>query len=69
MFSVFILLHSAGRKIWGFPRFAGDCANGHKKFHSGASLDLRSDIADHCSRMMVQLHDLYDPHKVAACNL
>ncbi|KAL5057031.1 hypothetical protein RYX36_028635 [Vicia faba] len=54
-----------GRKLWGFPRFAGDCANGHKKSATaGASSENKNDITDSCSQMILQLHDVYDPNKI-----
>ncbi|KAM0006023.1 hypothetical protein Hdeb2414_s0189g00827801 [Helianthus debilis subsp. tardiflorus] len=28
---------SSGRKLWGFPRFTGDCASGHRKSYMGTS--------------------------------
>ncbi|KAI5602794.1 hypothetical protein BDE02_01G178700 [Populus trichocarpa] len=56
--------HAPGRRLWGFPRFAGDCANGHRKSHSGATSDQRCDITDSCSQMILQLHDVYDPNKI-----
>nr|GMC47587.1 inactive protein kinase SELMODRAFT_444075 [Ipomoea batatas]GME02339.1 inactive protein kinase SELMODRAFT_444075 [Ipomoea batatas]GME18770.1 inactive protein kinase SELMODRAFT_444075 [Ipomoea batatas] len=55
--------NTSGRK-WGFPRFAGDCASGHKKSHSGTSSEEKSDITDSCSQMILQLHDVYDPNKI-----
>ncbi|KAL2332294.1 hypothetical protein Fmac_019875 [Flemingia macrophylla] len=55
---------SSGRRLWGFPRFAGDCANGHKKSTSGSSSEQKSDITDSCSQMILQLHDVYDPNKI-----
>ncbi|XP_041015702.1 inactive protein kinase SELMODRAFT_444075 [Juglans microcarpa x Juglans regia] len=55
---------SSGRKLWVFPRFAGDCANGHKKSHSGASSEQKCDITDSCSQMILQLHDVYNPNKI-----
>ncbi|OIT05247.1 PREDICTED: inactive protein kinase SELMODRAFT_444075 [Nicotiana attenuata] len=55
---------SSGRKLWGFPRFAGDCASGHWKLHSGSSSEHKSDITDYCSQMILQLHDVYDPNKI-----
>ncbi|PIN27142.1 Serine/threonine protein kinase [Handroanthus impetiginosus] len=54
--------HSSGRKLWGFPRFAGDCASGHRR--SGSSSEQKSDITDSCSQMILQLHDVYDPNKI-----
>ncbi|KAG8643321.1 inactive protein kinase SELMODRAFT_444075 [Manihot esculenta] len=55
---------SSGRKLWGFPRFAGDCASGQRKSHSGASSEQNCDITDSCSQMFLQLHDVYDPNKI-----
>ncbi|KAG5115326.1 hypothetical protein JHK84_041439 [Glycine max] len=56
---------STGRRLWGFPRFAGDCANGQKKSTSGSSSsEHKSDITDSCSQMILQLHDVYDPNKL-----
>ncbi|KAG1346656.1 inactive protein kinase [Cocos nucifera] len=55
--------HSSGRKLWGFPRFAGDCASGHRKSH-GTTLDQKSDITDTCAQMMLRLHNVYDPNKI-----
>ncbi|KAJ6809124.1 inactive protein kinase [Iris pallida] len=54
---------TSGRK-WGFPRFAGDCASGHRRSHPGTTLEQKSDITDLCSQMMLQLHNVYDPNKV-----
>lgn len=61
---VVISSHSPGRKLWGFPRFAGDCASGHRKSFSGTSAEHKSDITDTCSQMILQLHDVYDPNKI-----
>ncbi|PQM33373.1 inactive protein kinase isoform X1 [Prunus yedoensis var. nudiflora] len=55
---------SSGRKFWGFPRFAGDCANGNRKSHSGTTSELKCDISDSCSQMILQLHEVYDPNKI-----
>lgn len=55
---------SSGRKLWVFPRFAGDCASGHKKSYSGASSEQKGDITDTCSQMILQLHDVYNPNKI-----
>ncbi|MQL84493.1 hypothetical protein Taro_017008 [Colocasia esculenta] len=56
---------SSGRKLlWGFPRFAGDCASGHRWSYAGTALEMKSDITDSCSQMMLQLQDVYDPNKV-----
>ncbi|KAK9066187.1 hypothetical protein SSX86_013508 [Deinandra increscens subsp. villosa] len=48
-----------GRKLWGLPRFTGDCASRHWRSYLG-----KSDIADSCSQMILQLHNLYDPNKI-----
>ncbi|KAI4386965.1 hypothetical protein MLD38_004837 [Melastoma candidum] len=55
---------SSGRRLWGFPRFAGDCANGNRKPISGSSSEQKVDITDSCSQMILQLHDVYDPKKI-----
>ncbi|KAM5579346.1 inactive protein kinase [Rosa sericea] len=55
---------SSGRKLWGFPRFAGDCASGNKKSQSGTTSELKGDISDSCSQMILQLHEVYDPNKI-----
>ncbi|KAL3528637.1 hypothetical protein ACH5RR_007959 [Cinchona calisaya] len=55
---------NSGKKLWGFPRFAGDCANGRRRSHSGTSLEQKSDITDSCSQMILRLHDVYDPNKI-----
>ncbi|CAI9114295.1 OLC1v1014985C3 [Oldenlandia corymbosa var. corymbosa] len=55
---------SSGKKLWGFPRFAGDCASGQRKSHSGTSSEQKTDITDSCSQMILQLHDVYDPNKI-----
>ncbi|XP_072968874.1 inactive protein kinase SELMODRAFT_444075-like isoform X2 [Typha angustifolia] len=56
--------HTSGRKLWGFPRFAGDCASGHRRSRSVTTLEQKSDITELCSQMMLQLHDVYDPNKI-----
>ncbi|KAJ4821115.1 Inactive protein kinase [Rhynchospora pubera] len=62
---VLIPTQSSGRKFWGFPIFAGDCASGHRRSNSlTATLDQKSDISESCSQMMLQLHDVYDPNKI-----
>lgn len=61
---VVVSSHHSGRKLWGFPRFAGDCANGHRRSHTGTSAEQKSDLADYCSQMILQLHDVYDPNKI-----
>ncbi|CDY51732.1 BnaA01g37150D [Brassica napus] len=59
---------NSGRKLWGFtksfPMFAGDCASGHRKPHSEALPEIKSDLTDTCSQMILQLHDVYDPNKI-----
>ncbi|XP_057731257.1 inactive protein kinase SELMODRAFT_444075-like [Arachis stenosperma] len=55
---------SFGRRLWGFPRFAGDCANTQKKSHSPTSSEQKSEITDSFSQMILQLHDIYDPNKI-----
>ncbi|XP_028756264.1 inactive protein kinase SELMODRAFT_444075 [Neltuma alba] len=55
---------SSGRRLWGFPRFAGDCASGHKKSAPATTSEQKCDIiTDSCSQMILQLHDVYDPNK------
>ncbi|KAI3463276.1 hypothetical protein Pfo_019939 [Paulownia fortunei] len=61
---VVVSSHSSGRKFWGFPRFTGDCASGHRRSHSGAGAEQKSDITDYCSQMVLQLHEVYDPNKI-----
>jgi hypothetical protein len=46
--------------------FAGDCASGHRKSHSEALPEIKSDLTDTCSQMILQLHDVYDPNKVSS---
>ncbi|KAJ7951648.1 Kinase family protein [Quillaja saponaria] len=55
---------SSGRRLWGFPIFAGDCASGHRKSHSGTSSEQKFEISDSCSQMILQLYDVYDPNKI-----
>ncbi|KAI3525003.1 hypothetical protein L1887_03674 [Cichorium endivia] len=54
---------NSGRKLWGFPRFTGDCAS-NRRSHIGTNLDQKIDITDSCSQMILQLHDVYDPNKI-----
>ncbi|KAL6134604.1 hypothetical protein ACLB2K_066833 [Fragaria x ananassa] len=54
---------SSGRK-WGFPRFSGDCASINKKSQPGTTSELKGDISDSCSQMILQLHEVYDPNKI-----
>ncbi|XP_026447496.1 inactive protein kinase SELMODRAFT_444075-like [Papaver somniferum] len=60
---VVVPAHTSGRK-WGFPRFTGDCASGHRRSSAGTSIEHKCDISDTCSQMMLQLHDVYDPNKI-----
>ncbi|CAN8259459.1 unnamed protein product [Cochlearia groenlandica] len=59
---------NSGRKLWGFtksfPMFYGDCASGHRKSYSEALPEIKSDLTDTCSQMILQLHDVYDPNKI-----
>ncbi|XP_030477029.1 inactive protein kinase SELMODRAFT_444075 [Syzygium oleosum] len=55
---------NSGRRLWGFPKFAGDCASGNSKYYSGSSEEQKSDITDSCSQMILQLHNVYDPNKI-----
>ncbi|XP_033133443.1 inactive protein kinase SELMODRAFT_444075 isoform X5 [Brassica rapa] len=61
---VVVTSHNAGRKLWTLPKFAGDCASVHRKPHSDAIPEIKSDLTDTCSQMILQLHDVYDPNKV-----
>ncbi|XP_010534906.1 PREDICTED: inactive protein kinase SELMODRAFT_444075-like isoform X2 [Tarenaya hassleriana] len=61
---VVVASHHSGRKLWVFPRFAGDCASGHRKSHSDACPEIKSDLTDTCSQMILQLQDVYDPNKI-----
>jgi len=56
---VVIPAHTSGRKFWGFPLFAGDCASGHKS----SMLDQKYDISEQCNQMMKKLN-VYDIAKV-----
>lgn len=60
-----IVGNTTGRKMWAFPRLAGDCASGYKKQNSGCcSQELRNEINNSCSQMMLQLNDVCDSKKV-----
>ncbi|KFK38687.1 hypothetical protein AALP_AA3G147400 [Arabis alpina] len=61
---VVVTSQNSGRKLWNFPRFAGDCGNSHQKLHSDSMHEIKSDLTDTCSQMIVQLHNVYDPNKV-----
>jgi hypothetical protein len=54
----------SGKRIWGFSRFTSDCTIGHWWSLTGTRLDQKDDIADSCSQMVLQLHDVYDSEKV-----
>lgn len=56
---VVIPAHTSGRKFWGFPLFAGDCASGHKS----SMLDQKYDISEQCNQMMKKLN-VYDIAKI-----
>jgi hypothetical protein len=56
---VIIPAHTSGRKFWGFPLFAGDCASGHKS----SMLDQKYDISEQCNQMMNKLN-VYDIEKI-----
>ncbi|KAG6523106.1 hypothetical protein ZIOFF_012959 [Zingiber officinale] len=64
MLLVVVPSHSSGRKLWGFPKFAGDCASGYGKSQPGTPSEQKSDITDSCSQMMLQLRDIYDSNKI-----
>jgi len=51
-------LSISGRKFWGLPLFAGDCASGHKSM-----MDQKCDLSELCSQMLKKLHE-YDIDKV-----
>ncbi|XP_073156535.1 inactive protein kinase SELMODRAFT_444075-like [Henckelia pumila] len=53
------------RKLWGFPRLAGDCASVHRSSQSTKSVDRKSDITDSFSQMILQLKDVYDPNEIS----
>ncbi|KAG6503963.1 inactive protein kinase SELMODRAFT_444075-like isoform X1 [Zingiber officinale] len=55
--------YSSGRRLWVFPRFATDCASRSSQF--GTILEQKSDITDSCSKMLLQLKDVYDPNKTS----
>ncbi|VVB00226.1 unnamed protein product [Arabis nemorensis] len=62
---VVVTSQNSGRKLWTFPRFAGDCGgSGHRKSNSDSIPEIKSDLTDTCSQMILQLHDVYDPNKV-----
>ncbi|KAE9467899.1 hypothetical protein C3L33_00183, partial [Rhododendron williamsianum] len=66
-FAVLMILYwniFRSRKLWTFPRFAGDCASGNRRSNSGTSPEQKSDITDSFSQMILQLHDVYDPNKI-----
>ncbi|XP_047316997.1 inactive protein kinase SELMODRAFT_444075-like [Impatiens glandulifera] len=55
---------NSGKRLWGFPRLPGDCANGNKRSHTGTASDQKDDLTDTCSQMILQLHDVYNPNKI-----
>ncbi|XP_074576127.1 inactive protein kinase SELMODRAFT_444075-like [Curcuma longa] len=54
---------SSGRRLWVFPRFSTDCASANRSSQFGTILEQKSDITDSCSKMLLQLKDVYDPNK------
>ncbi|OVA05181.1 Protein kinase domain [Macleaya cordata] len=44
---------SRGRRLWSFPRFAGDCGGSHRE----TSPDRIYQISESCSQMVLQFHD------------
>ncbi|XP_031487962.1 inactive protein kinase SELMODRAFT_444075-like [Nymphaea colorata] len=63
-FLVVVPAHGSGKRLWGFPRFSGDCATGQRRFLLGTSAEQKCEITDLCSQMMLQLQDVYDPDKI-----
>lgn len=60
-----IIGDKTGRKMWAFPRLAGDCASGYRKQHNGyCSQELRNEINNSCSQMILQLNEVCDSKKV-----
>ncbi|CAO2190935.1 unnamed protein product [Urochloa humidicola] len=55
---VVVPAQTSGRKFWGFPLFAGDCASGHKSM-----LDQKYDISELCDQMMKKI-DVYYKDKI-----
>ncbi|GAB2228022.1 hypothetical protein Droror1_Dr00009851 [Drosera rotundifolia] len=53
--------HSSGKKLWAFPRFAGDCATGGRISHRGATSEQKSELTDSCSQMILQMNNVCDP--------
>ncbi|KAG7984112.1 hypothetical protein I3843_04G141400 [Carya illinoinensis] len=61
---VVIPANSSSKRMWGFQRFTSDCTNGHRWSLAGTSSDQKDDIADACSQMVLELHDVYDTEKI-----
>lgn len=57
--------YSSGRRLWIFPRFATDCSSVNRSSQFGTILEQKSDITDCCSKMLLQLKDVYDPNKTS----
>ena len=55
----------SGQRIWNFSTFISECTNSPRSF-SGNSAEQQHDLVDSCSRMVVQLHDVYDPEKASS---
>ncbi|XP_041005573.1 inactive protein kinase SELMODRAFT_444075-like [Juglans microcarpa x Juglans regia] len=60
---VVIPVLSSSKRTWGFSRFTSDCTTRHWSLQ-GTSSDQKDDIADSCSHMVQQLHDVYDTEKI-----
>lgn len=61
---VVIPAHGPSTKLWGFPRFHGDCVVGHARSFSGTNLDQKDLITETCTQMLLELQQLYDPDKI-----
>ncbi|XP_059433461.1 inactive protein kinase SELMODRAFT_444075-like isoform X1 [Corylus avellana] len=61
---VVIPAHPSSKRIWGISRFTSDCTIGHWWSLAGTRSDQKDDIADSCSQMVLQLHDVYDSEKI-----
>ncbi|KAG6658303.1 inactive protein kinase SELMODRAFT_444075-like [Carya illinoinensis] len=61
---VVIPANSSSKRMWGFQRFTSDCTNGHRWSLAGTSSDQKDDIANACSQMVLELHDVYDTEKI-----
>ncbi|XP_041989914.1 inactive protein kinase SELMODRAFT_444075-like [Salvia splendens] len=50
--------------FWGFPRFGRDCGRGLRRSKSASTTNEISEIHDSCSRMILELHYVYDPRTI-----